>query len=101
MIKVLSVFGTRPEAVPANCAGLRKLAPVSRELRRHTERAMCKVCVTAQHRQMWFGRRVLSAVERLTTDWTRYCGFLTFCLIAILILCDIQQMGVEVSRRPG
>ena len=44
MIKVLSVFGTRPEAI--------KLAPVIRELRRHPDRVVCKVCVTAQHRQM-------------------------------------------------
>ena len=43
-MKVLSVFGTRPEAI--------KLAPVIRELRRHPDRVMCKVCVTAQHRQM-------------------------------------------------
>jgi UDP-N-acetylglucosamine 2-epimerase (non-hydrolysing) len=29
-----------------------KLAPVIRELRRHPDWAVCKVCVTAQHRQM-------------------------------------------------
>ena len=29
-----------------------KLAPVIRELRRHPGRVVCKVCVTAQHRQM-------------------------------------------------
>lgn len=44
MIKVLSVFGTRPEAI--------KLAPVIRELRKQPDRVVCKVCVTAQHRQM-------------------------------------------------
>ena len=38
------VFGTRPEAI--------KLPPVIRELRRHPDRVVCKVCVTAQHRQM-------------------------------------------------
>ncbi len=43
-LKLLTVFGTRPEAI--------KLAPVIRELRRHPDRAVCKVCVTAQHRQM-------------------------------------------------
>jgi len=43
MLKVLTVFGTRPEAI--------KLAPVIRELRKHFE-ANCRVCVTAQHRQM-------------------------------------------------
>ena len=41
MIKVLSVFGTRPEAI--------KLAPVIRELRRHPDRVVCKACATAQH----------------------------------------------------
>jgi UDP-N-acetylglucosamine 2-epimerase len=34
MIKVLSVFGTRPEAI--------KLAPVIRELRRHPDRVVCR-----------------------------------------------------------
>ena len=40
-MKLLTVFGTRPEAI--------KLAPVIRELRRHPDRVVCKVCVTAQH----------------------------------------------------
>jgi UDP-N-acetylglucosamine 2-epimerase (non-hydrolysing) len=44
MRTILSIFGTRPEAI--------KLAPVIRELRKHRDRAICKVCVTAQHRQM-------------------------------------------------
>lgn len=43
MIKVLCVFGTRPETI--------KMAPVIKELRKHPDVA-CKVCVTAQHRQM-------------------------------------------------
>ena len=43
VIKVLCVFGTRPEVI--------KMAPVIKELRRHPEME-CKVCVTAQHRQM-------------------------------------------------
>jgi UDP-N-acetylglucosamine 2-epimerase (non-hydrolysing) len=42
-IKVLSIFGTRPEAV--------KMAPVVRELAR-TPGIDAKVCVTAQHREM-------------------------------------------------
>ena len=44
MMKVLSVFGTRPEAI--------KMAPVIRELEKHSEQIISKVCVTAQHRQM-------------------------------------------------
>lgn len=41
--KLLFVFGTRPEAI--------KLAPVVRAAQRD-ERFVCRVCVTAQHRQM-------------------------------------------------
>jgi UDP-N-acetylglucosamine 2-epimerase (non-hydrolysing) len=44
MLKVLTVFGTRPEAV--------KLGPVIRELAKHAERIDSRVCVTAQHRDM-------------------------------------------------
>ncbi len=43
-IKVLSVFGTRPEAI--------KMAPVIRELEKHPNFITSKVCVTAQHREM-------------------------------------------------
>ncbi|MGB8251706.1 MAG: UDP-N-acetylglucosamine 2-epimerase (non-hydrolyzing) [Anaerolineaceae bacterium] len=42
-LKVLTVFGTRPEAV--------KLAPVIRELKKHPA-IDSEVCVTAQHREM-------------------------------------------------
>jgi len=44
MIRVLSVFGTRPEAI--------KMAPVVRALQRAPERFESHVCVTAQHRTM-------------------------------------------------
>jgi len=43
-IKVLSVFGTRPEAI--------KMAPVVIELARHSPKVTSKVAVTAQHREM-------------------------------------------------
>ena len=43
MIKVITVFGTRPEAI--------KMAPLIKELKSRKE-IDCKVCVTAQHRQM-------------------------------------------------
>ena len=42
-IKVISVFGTRPEAI--------KMAPLVKELKSRKE-IECIVCVTAQHRQM-------------------------------------------------
>lgn len=44
MLTVLSIFGTRPEAI--------KMAPVVRELQRRPDRFRSLVCVTAQHRQM-------------------------------------------------
>lgn len=44
MIRVLTVFGTRPEAI--------KLAPVIRALQDDSTRFLSRVCVTAQHRQM-------------------------------------------------
>lgn len=43
MIKVLSIFGTRPEAI--------KMAPLVKALEKH-ELFDSKVCVTAQHREM-------------------------------------------------
>ncbi len=43
MIKVFTVFGTRPEAI--------KMAPLVYELKSRPQ-IDCKVCVTAQHRQM-------------------------------------------------
>lgn len=42
-MKVMTIFGTRPEAI--------KMAPVIQELRRHPK-IETKVCVTAQHREM-------------------------------------------------
>ncbi len=44
MLRILSIFGTRPEAI--------KLAPVIRELERHPQKVRSRVCVTAQHREM-------------------------------------------------
>ena len=43
-MKVLTVFGTRPEAI--------KMAPVVLELQKHADRIQTIVAVTAQHRQM-------------------------------------------------
>ena len=44
MIKVLTVFGTRPEAI--------KLAPVIKELERRPDEFVSRICVTGQHREM-------------------------------------------------
>jgi len=43
-IKVMTIFGTRPEAI--------KMVPLVMELRKHQEEIESLVCVTAQHRQM-------------------------------------------------
>lgn len=44
MIKVLSIFGTRPEAI--------KMAPGVKALAQHPADVVSRVCVTAQHREM-------------------------------------------------
>ncbi len=44
MLKVLAVFGTRPEAI--------KMAPLVKEMEKHRDEFDCKVAVTAQHREM-------------------------------------------------
>ncbi|MBB3130846.1 UDP-N-acetylglucosamine 2-epimerase (non-hydrolyzing) [Paenibacillus rhizosphaerae] len=43
-IKVMTIFGVRPEAI--------KMAPLILELQKHPEHIKSVVCVTAQHRQM-------------------------------------------------
>ena len=57
MIKVMSIFGTRPEAI--------KMAPLVKELEKN-ERITSMVCVTAQHREML--DQVLDAFE-INTDY--------------------------------
>lgn len=44
MLKVLAVFGTRPEAI--------KMAPLVKELEKRRAEIECRVAVTAQHREM-------------------------------------------------
>lgn len=44
MIKVLIVFGTRPETI--------KVAPIIKELKRYSNKFICQTCITGQHRQM-------------------------------------------------
>ncbi|MDF2815805.1 MAG: mnaA, partial [Paenibacillus sp.] len=43
-LKIMTIFGTRPEAV--------KMAPLILELEKHPEHIESLVCVTAQHREM-------------------------------------------------
>ena len=44
MMKVLSIIGTRPEAI--------KMAPLVKEFQKYPEQFETIVCVTAQHREM-------------------------------------------------
>lgn len=44
LLKILAVFGTRPEAI--------KMAPLVKELEKYPQIINCKVAVTAQHREM-------------------------------------------------
>ncbi len=44
MLRVLSIIGTRPEAI--------KMAPIIKELERYPDVLLSRVCVTAQHRYM-------------------------------------------------
>ena len=44
MVKILTVFGTRPEVI--------KIAPAIKELCKHPDKFICCTCITAQHRQM-------------------------------------------------
>jgi len=44
MIKVMSIFGTRPEAI--------KMAPIVQELSKYPGQVDSRICITAQHRQM-------------------------------------------------
>jgi len=44
LIKILPVFGTRPEVI--------KMASVIKELCKHPNEFICRICVTAQHREM-------------------------------------------------
>lgn len=57
-LKVLSVFGTRPEAI--------KMAPVIKALSAHSDQVEQKICVTAQHRNML--DQVLTLFE-IQPDW--------------------------------
>ena len=43
-IKVMTIFGTRPEAI--------KMAPLVKELEKNSDKIESVVCVTAQHREM-------------------------------------------------
>ena len=64
-IKVMTVFGTRPEAI--------KMAPIVLELQKHPDTITPVVAVTAQHREM-LDRSCTSSTSRRTMtsiSWRR------------------------------
>ncbi len=76
-IKVLSVFGTRPEAI--------KLAPVIRELERRPHAFTSRICVTGQHREMLDQMLALFGIEPdYDLDVMRHDQSLTDVTVAVL-----------------
>ncbi|HUV94366.1 MAG TPA: UDP-N-acetylglucosamine 2-epimerase (non-hydrolyzing) [Anaerolineae bacterium] len=89
-IRVLTVFGTRPEAI--------KLAPVIAELRRHPEDVDCRLCVTAQHREML--DQVLRVFDlRPDYDLNIMVPGQTLAEVTCLVLRGIEQ--VLCATRPN
>ena len=78
MLKVLSVFGTRPEAI--------KMAPVIKELEKYPEYFKSLVCVTAQHRHML--DQVLN-LFRIVPDYD--LNIMKPCQDLTDIACDVLQ----------
>jgi UDP-N-acetylglucosamine 2-epimerase (non-hydrolysing) len=80
MKRVLTIFGTRPEAI--------KLAPVILELEKHPERIENLVCVTAQHREMldqvleWFQIEPDYDLDLMRPD-QGLAGFASRALVAV------------------
>jgi UDP-N-acetylglucosamine 2-epimerase (non-hydrolysing) len=66
MLKILTVFGTRPEAI--------KIAPVIAELEKHPGKILHKTCFTGQHRDMvqpliqLFGMRIDYDLDLMRVD---------------------------------
>ena len=72
-VKVMTIFGTRPEAI--------KMAPLVKELEKHSDVIESVVCVTAQHRQML--DQVLKAfVYDVSKQLSVYVGLIiTNCIV--------------------
>ncbi len=88
-MRVLCVFGTRPEAI--------KMAPVIRQLRQHPARVDVRVCVTGQHREMLDQvLRLFEVIPDKDLDIMRADQSLTDLTAAALTGLD----GVMASERP-
>jgi UDP-N-acetylglucosamine 2-epimerase (non-hydrolysing) len=85
MKRILTIFGTRPEAI--------KLAPVILELKKHPERIESLVCVTAQHREMldqvleWFQIRPDYDLDLMLPDQ----GLAEFASRALVSVSQVLQ----------
>jgi UDP-N-acetylglucosamine 2-epimerase (non-hydrolysing) len=91
MKRILTVFGTRPEAI--------KLAPVILELEKHHDRFENLVCVTAQHREMldqvleWFAIEPHYDLDLMQPD-QRLAKFASRALLAVNDL--LQEVRPDV-----
>ena len=74
MIKILSVFGTRPEAI--------KMCPLVKRIMQEKEME-CSVCVTGQHKEMLY--QVLE-IFQVTADYD------------LKIMAPVQTLGMITSR---
>lgn len=87
-IKVMTVFGTRPEAI--------KMAPMVKELESRSEQIDSVVCVTAQHRQML--DQVLEAFAiKPNHDLDIMQAGQTLSQITSRVLCGLEEV-VEAER---
>jgi len=125
MIKVLSVVGTRPEAI--------KMAPVIKELEKHHGEIQSVVCATAQHREMLdqvlqlfeirpdydldlmrprqtlsgLTARILTALDKVVArerpDWLLVQGDTTTVMVGALVAFyhRVQVGHVEAGLRTG
>lgn len=80
MLRVLCIFGTRPNPI--------KMAPVVRELSKYPDRIEPAVCVTAQHREM------LASV-----DWAReLIGYEPHTSFEVGLECTVQRFRDNWDR---
>jgi UDP-N-acetylglucosamine 2-epimerase (non-hydrolysing) len=96
MKRILTVFGTRPEAI--------KLAPVILELEKHPDRFESLVCVTAQHREMldqvlgWFRIKPAYDLDLMQPDQ----GLAEFASRALVSVSDLlKKVGPDVVLVQG
>ena len=78
-MKVMTVFGTRPEAI--------KMAPLVKALQKDKEHFLPLVCVSAQHRQML--DQVLNLFEIIPKDFSISLTNEVFGIISIIFINNL------------